>query len=86
MLPFILLKFIKIIQFYITTVCTNYENKFSVHLAPWLAKHVIKEVKYLAALTLGTCVASTGRGFLYSLFNSNRDMEAAFTIETSLIT
>jgi hypothetical protein len=45
-----------------------------------------KQVKYLVALARGTCVAATGRGFLYLRFNSNRNMEAAITIETCVIT
>jgi hypothetical protein len=54
-----------------------------VHLSPWLARHVTKQVKDLVPLARGTCVAATGRGFFYLRFNSNRDMEAVITIETS---
>ena len=45
-----------------------------------------KQRRDLAALARGRWVASTGRGLLYILFSPNRDMEAARTIETSVIT
>jgi len=45
-----------------------------------------KQLRDLAALPRGTWVASTGRGLPYLPFNSNLDMEAARTIETSVIT
>jgi len=56
------------------------------HPSPWLAMQLTKRLRGLAALARGTWVASIGRGLLYILFNSNRDIEAACTIETSVIT
>jgi hypothetical protein len=51
----------------------NYGNNVSVHLSPWLAGHVTKQFEDLVALARGTCVAATGRGFLYLRFNYNCD-------------
>ena len=56
------------------------------HLSPWLAMQPTKQLRDLAALARGRWVGSTGRGLLYILLNSSRDMEAARTIETSVIT
>jgi len=61
--------------------------KISLHaLNQWLEMQLTQQLRNLAALARGTWVASTGRGFLFLFFNSNRDMEAARTIETSVIT
>ena len=56
------------------------------HLSPWLAMQLTKRLRDLAALHRGTWVASIGRGLLYMLLNSTHDIEAARTIETSVIT
>ena len=56
------------------------------HLSPWLAMQPTKQFRDLAAFARERWVASTGRGLLYILFSPNRDMEAARTIETSVIT
>jgi hypothetical protein len=55
-------------------------------LSPWLAMQLTKQLRDLAALPRGTWEASSGKCLLYLLFNSSREMEAARTIETSVIT
>jgi len=55
-------------------------------LSPGLAMQLTKQLRDLAALARGKWVASSGRGLLYMLCNSTRDMEPVHTIETSLIT
>jgi len=54
--------------------------------SPWLEMQQSQQLRNLASLTRGTWVAYIGRVLLYLLFNSNRNMEAARTIETSVIT
>jgi hypothetical protein len=56
------------------------------HFSPWLTMQLTKQLKDLAALPRGTWVAFTGRVLLCLLCNSSRDMEAARTVETSVIT
>jgi len=61
--------------------------KISLHaLNQWLELQLTQQLRNLAALARGTWVASIGRGLLCIFFNSNRNMEAARTIETSVIT
>ena len=56
------------------------------HPSPWLAMQLTKRLRDEAALPRGTWVSSIGRGLLYMLLNSTHDIEAARTIETSVIT
>jgi len=61
--------------------------KISLHaLNQWLEMQLTQQLRKLASLARGTWVASIGRGLLCIFFNSNRNMEAALTIETSVIT
>ena len=53
---------------------------------PMVGNECKKQLRDLSAWDRATWAASTGRGLLYLLFSSNRDTEAARTIETSVIT
>jgi hypothetical protein len=55
-------------------------------LNQWLEMELTQQLRNLTALAHGTWETFTGKGLLFLFFNSNRDMEAACTIETSVIT